>query len=169
MSPWMNPQVNPVGNYLMWSEAMKANGYTNVEKYLGPQPKPQLGQGDDIEEEWQKFLQGDTIDEPPEGKGPAAINHLQGHMQQRETMYSDLPEEYRHNFDNHIRATEENVMKFRYEMQQEQMVNKLVQERMQEVMATNPGAVMNPQGQPQQPQQEQQQPPAQRGGEQNVQ
>jgi hypothetical protein len=82
-------------------------------------------------------MNGEDFD-PPEGETMLALQHLQGHMKQKEEKYDQLSEEHRPNFDAHLFKTIINYMKFIRNIQQETISN---------AMAGN--MIMN---QPQQPQ-----------------
>lgn len=122
--PWTQPQANPRGNWQVWADAAKAMGYTDVERYLGPQPKQELGKGKEVEEEWSRFIQGEDFD-PPEGATGLALEHYLGHLTQKEEKYNELDEEYRPIFDKHLFKTSVNLANFFKQQQQEKMANNL--------------------------------------------
>ena len=125
MSPFMNPQVNPKGAYhLAEDTAKKVMGIDNVERYLGQEPPDMPGQSDNLDDEWNRFRQGDVF-EPPEGPTQMAMQHLVGHMKQKGTLWHELDEVYRANFEQHLMQTAVNVQQFQREMQQEEMANKM--------------------------------------------
>lgn len=126
-SIWLNPEVNPRGNWKITEEAMRKMGYDDPEEYLPPMPKAPLGSGKDIESEFLKLKQGDILNPPPEGVTPAVMEHYAGHRQQKEEKYNEIPEEYRPNFDSHLFATYMNMLAFVRQKQQEAMVNKISQ------------------------------------------
>lgn len=145
---WAHPQVNPKGNYnLVADTAKKVMGIDNVEKYLGQEPKGVDGQGQDIEDEWSRFLQGDVFD-PPEGATGIAYQHLVGHMKQKEEKLQDLDEEYRPNFMDHLFKTAINVQKLMKEIQAEKIANQLASEGVNQLGNQGPGQPGQP-GQPQ--------------------
>ena len=118
---WMAPQLNPRGNWLLWKQVMLSQGISNPEHYLPPQPKQGLDESEEAKQEWHQFMQGDVIEDPPEGVTPGVVAHFATHMKQKETQYQELDKEYRANFDAHLFKTLVNYQKF-MQMQQQQMV-----------------------------------------------
>jgi hypothetical protein len=116
---WMNPQVNPRGNWLFWKDWMMKQGIANAENYLPPQPKQGTDDDEEAKQEFTRMMQGEVID-PPEGVTPAVVRHFATHLKQKETEYNDLDEEYRGNFDNHFFTTYMNYQKFMQQVQQQQ-------------------------------------------------
>ena len=116
---WMNPQVNPRGNWLFWKDWMVKQGIANAENYLPPQPKQGTDDDEEAKQEFTRMMQGEVID-PPEGVTPAVVRHFATHLKQKETEYNDLDEEYRGNFDNHFFTTYMNYQKFMQQVQQQQ-------------------------------------------------
>lgn len=138
---WLNPQVNPYGNYNLCADTLKKLrgwGDSEVRRYLGEQPKPKFDDAQ-LDSEWTRFLNGEDFD-PPEGETALAIQHLQGHTKQKAEKYQDLDEEYRPNFDAHLFKTTVNVMKFMKNVQKEQIATALAA-----------SVAANNQGQPPQP------------------
>jgi len=127
-SPWLQPQINPKGNYNLWADAAKAIGFTDVERYLGPEPPAQVGTSDVIEDEFTRMAQGEAV-ELIEGENP--VEHYYGHMTQKEEKYYDMDEEYRPIFDRHLFATQMNYQKYMQDMMQEQMANKMAMSMVQ--------------------------------------
>lgn len=127
-SVWMDPRMNPRGNWLLDKEAMKAQGIANPEHFLPPQPKEKTGTSQEVKSEWQRFMNGDIIDpNDVEGMTPAVVEHYVGHMKQYEESYQDLDEEYRANFDNHLFKTSVNYGKFMAKLQEEMVANAIAQ------------------------------------------
>ena len=116
---WMNPQINPRGNWLLWKDTMIKQGIANPEHYLPPQPKQGMDDDEEAKNEFTRMMQGEVID-PPEGATPAVVRHLATHIKQKETEYGDLDEEYRANFDAHLFATKVNYDKFMMELARQQ-------------------------------------------------
>lgn len=131
--PWVNPQLNPRGNWKLWAEAFKSAGFGDVESILGPEPEDELGKSKEVDNEWQRFIQGDEFD-PPEGVSAKAILHYIGHMRQKAEKYSDLPETYRGKFDDHLFQTRANAMLFMQQYKKEQAEEKLSMGMMGEKM-----------------------------------
>ena len=152
---WNSPQVNPKGNYNLCSDTFKEilNASDNdVERYLGKAPKAQYDEAE-MGNEWYRFISGEDFD-PPEGETQLALQHLEGHMKQKEEKYHELKEECRPNFDAHLFKTTINVMKFMRNAQRDQIVNALAS---RDIMQREGG--MEPQqpgggGQPPQPRRE---------------
>jgi len=123
---WLNPQLNPQGNWNMWSDGYKEIldlSDNEVERYIGKQPKSQFDENE-LNNEWYRFLNGEEFD-PPEGETALALQHLQGHMKQKEEKYHLLDEEYKPNFDSHLFKTTINYMKFMKNMQNEQIAERV--------------------------------------------
>lgn len=123
---WLNPQVNPRGNWDLCADTFKELlnlSDNDVKRYLGERPKAQFDEAE-LDNEWHKFMSGEDF-EPPEGETALALQHLEGHMKQKEEKYHELDEEYRPNFDAHLFKTMINAMRFMRNMQQEAMANKL--------------------------------------------
>lgn len=121
---WLNPQVNPSGNYELVSDTFKELlnlSDTEIERYLGPKPKAKFDAAE-LDNEWFKFMNGEDF-EPPEGETMLAVQHLQGHLKQKEEKYHLLDDEYKPNFDAHLFKTIVNYMKFMRNVQQEAMAN----------------------------------------------
>jgi len=143
MSPWVHPQVNPKGNWNLWADAMKKiMGMENVERYLGKEPPAQSIDLEEVNDEWTRFLQGDDFD-PPEGATPFAIQHLIGHMAQKEERFHELDEEYRINFEAHLFKTQMNVIKFHQTVRKEKIAGDMAGKTVQNMETQNQG----PQGQ----------------------
>jgi len=119
---WTAPQVNPRGNWNLWADAMKAMGKQDVERYLGPEPKIENEGGDDVDEEWIKFTQGEVVEVTP---GENIMAHLTGHMKQKEEKYFELDPEYRQNFDDHIFKTIATFRQLIAQQQEAQIANAL--------------------------------------------
>ena len=85
-----------------------------------------MGDLKEVQEEWSRFMQGDSFD-PPEGATPQALQHWVGHLMQKEKIH-ELDEEYRVNFEDHLLKTAINAQKFMREAAQESMANKIAGE-----------------------------------------
>jgi len=126
---WANPQVNPKGNYNLVSDTIKevlGLSDTEIKRWLGAEPKGKDGDLAEIDTEWERFMRGDDFD-PPEGETALSIQHLTGHLKQKEEKYHELAEEYRPNFDAHLFKTEVNKLKFIANVQKEMLANKIAQ------------------------------------------
>lgn len=119
---WLDPRVNPRGNWTLWADAIKVMGQYNPERWIGPEPKIEMGKSQQVEDEWYRFMQGEDFD-PPEGEN--TMEHFIGHTQQKEEKYYDLDEEYRDNFDKHLFKTGLGLQNFIRRRQEEVMANQL--------------------------------------------
>lgn len=149
---WLNPQLNPRGNWLLWKDTMMRQGIQNPEHYLPPQPKQGMDDDEEAKQEFNRMMQGEVID-PPEGVTPAVVRHLATHLKQKETMYGDLDAEYRENFDAHLFATKVNYDKFMTQVVRQQMEMQVASRAVQALetagMGRGPsGMVPIPQGTP---------------------
>jgi hypothetical protein len=118
---WLNPQMNPRGNWLLWKEAFKKQGLANPEHFMPPQPKQDSSDDEEAKSEWQRFMQGEVIDpDDVEGVTPAVVRHFATHLKQKETQYQELDKESRANFDQHFFQTYRNYQKFMQQMAQMQ-------------------------------------------------
>ena len=125
---WTNPQVNPKGNWNLFADAAKVQGIYNPERYLGPEPKENMGSAKEVEDEWGRFMQGEEVDLVP-GEDPR--EHLAGHEKQRAEKYYKLPDEYRDNFDQHLFKTRLQFMNFMRQVQAQQMADQLAGDMIQ--------------------------------------
>ena len=123
-SIWVHPQTNPKGNYNLTGDVIKETlGEVEIERYLGKEPEGQMGDLEEVNDEWSRFMQGDAF-EPPEGATPQALQHWVGHLLQKEKIH-ELAEEYRPNFDDHLLKTEMNARKFMRNLAQEKMASQM--------------------------------------------
>lgn len=119
-SIWLDPRVNPKGNWKLTSDTMKKMGLS--ERYLPPEPPAEMGTSDDIKDEWTRIAQGEVFD-PPEGATQRALEHLIGHTKQKQEKYYKLDDEYKKNLDIHIFKTWVNYQTFMRQVQQERMAD----------------------------------------------
>jgi hypothetical protein len=123
-----------------------------VVRYLGERPKANFDKAE-LDNEWYRFMTGEDFD-PPEGETSLAMQHLEGHLKQKEEKYHLLDEEYRPNFDAHLFKTGINAMKFMKNVQTEQAATALASQMIMEkeargVPTVNPMQPQNPMnGQP---------------------
>jgi hypothetical protein len=91
---WLNPQMNPRGNWLLWKEAFKKQGFANPEHFMPPQPKQASDDDEEAKSEFMRMQQGEVIDpDDVEGVTPAVVQHFATHLKQKENQYQDLDEE----------------------------------------------------------------------------
>jgi hypothetical protein len=155
---WLNPQMNPRGNWQLWADTYKEilnMSDSEVTRYLGEQPKAKFDEAE-LNNEWYRFMNGEDFD-PPEGQTALAIQHMEGHLKQKEEKYHLLDKEYRPVFDAHLFKTMVNALKFMKDMQTNAMADRMAAGaiiRGQEMGVTPPGQAMPGQpgmGQPAQP------------------
>lgn len=119
-SIWFNPQINPRGNWMLTSEAMKAMGYPNPEHYMPPKPKETLGYDKKAEDDFHQMMQGENPT-PPDDKNPQIVECLTTMLRLKQERYNDLDEEYRPNFDHYLFLATVNYQKFMRNLAQQQM------------------------------------------------
>lgn len=143
--PWMDPRLNPRGNWLMWKETMYRQGIENPEQYLPPMPTVNANEDQEAKDEWARFMEGEDFD-PPEGVTPAVVRHYMTHLKQKETQYQDLPEEHRAAFDNHFFKTAYNFKKFMQGIVKDQQAMQMAMgmTEMFEKMGLKPPATQQP-------------------------
>ena len=123
---WLDPRMNPQGNYDLTADTFREIlnlTDTDVRRYLGERPKDNFDRAE-LDEEWHRFMDGEDFD-PPEGATALAMEHLQGHIQQKKEKLHLMDEEYRPNFEAHIFKTTINTMKFMREIQQDKVTEGL--------------------------------------------
>jgi len=88
-------------------------------------------------------MQGEKFHPP---KGENTLEHLVGHMQQKEEKYEELDVEYRSNFDQHLFETQAALQEFIYQQQQAQLANQVAMGiiRQRQMGQPDAGAVMPP-------------------------
>ncbi len=133
---WLDPRVNPRGNWKLTSDTLKKLGLSD--RYMPPEPPEQAGMSDDVKDEWTKLSQGEEID-PPEGATQRAMEHLIGHTKQKDEKYHELDDEYKPVFDAHLFKTMMNYNKFLQTVQQEKMVDAMAMKMIQNRNAGIPG------------------------------
>ena len=134
---WLHPQVNPKGNYNLTADTIKEMiGDIDVERYLGKEPEGQMGDLEEVDAEWSRFMQGDAFD-PPEGATPQALQHWVGHMAQQEKIH-ELAEEYRPNFEDHLFKTAINAQKFMKAAREKKIIDQIAGQMVQSQEAQNP-------------------------------
>ena len=93
---WLNPQINPRGNWEITVDQYKKVGVNNIEKYMPPKPPP-LQSSKIAEQLWARLIRGEDIDIAE------VLNPLEVFEQLRQKgldEYKLIDEEYRPNFDN---------------------------------------------------------------------
>ena len=147
-SPWMNPMINPRGNWNLVADTMKIMGRNDMERYLPPEPKAETGRLPEIEDEFSRFMQGDVFD-PPEGKSAMAYQHFIGHQRQYVERYHKLDDEAgKPAFDAHLFKTAINLQMFMAEAEKEKMANQvasnIIQQPNQQPQLAQPMQPQNP-------------------------
>ena len=117
---WFDPRVNPKGNWQLVAETMKKMGIPT--HFMPPEPPAQTGTGQEVKDEWARFMQGEVFDPGPKDN---IMEHLLGHMEQKREKYHELEEEYRPNFDMHLFKTQMQFTNFIRQTQQEKMSDNL--------------------------------------------
>lgn len=141
-SIWMDPRINPKGNWLLTADTMKKQGVASPERYLPPEPKPELGAGKTVKDVWSRLIQGEVV-EPEDGWDLPEV--LTGLYQKAKDNYFDLDPEYRSNLDMLIFKTEIALRELQKKLIEEQMASQLAQR----AMGMGPqGPQMPPGGQP---------------------
>jgi len=123
---WFDPRVNPRGNWQLVNAAMKKVGLPTY--FMPPEPPLQTGTGQEVKDEWTRFMQGEKFD-PTAKDNP--MEHLAGHTEQKKKSYHELEEEYKPNFDNHLFKTQIQYAQFIRQRQAEKMADKLAQNMIQ--------------------------------------
>ena len=123
---WFDPRVNPKGNWQLTEATMKRVGLPT--HFMPPEPPAQMGTGQEVKDEWTKFMQGEKFD-PTDKDNP--MEHIKGHMEQKRTKYHELEEEYRPNFDDHFFKTQVQYAQFMRQKATEQMVDKMAMKMIQ--------------------------------------
>jgi len=119
---WLQPQVNPKGNYKLYADAAKVMGFPNPERYLGPEPQAGPEDNSGLKDEWTRISQGEEFD-PPETGNPMA--RLEFHMQKRDRDYHELDPEYKPIFDKYLFKVQVQFQQFVRNMQQQMMADRL--------------------------------------------
>lgn len=133
-SIWFNPQINPRGNWMLTSEAMKAMGYPNPDHYMPPQPKDQLGYDKKAEQHFEQLMQGENP-EPPDERDPMIVECLGTFLRLKQERFNDLDEEYRPNFDQYLFKATVNYQKFMRLLAQQQMEMQIAAQAAQKIDA----------------------------------
>lgn len=119
---WLNPQMNPKGNWLLVRDTMKMLGYPAPDRYLPPEPRAEMGTSRTIDDIWAKLMQGEVVEVDPTWNIPEVLTGL--YMKKAEK-YFDLDKEYRPNFDSLIFQTEIAMRMFVKKLQEEELANNL--------------------------------------------
>ena len=93
---WLDPRVNPKGNWNLVADTMKRMGFGNPERYLPPEPPAEMGTGKEVKDVWARLMQGEIV-EPEDNWNPMEM--LAGLIAKREKDYFNLSPEYRPNLD----------------------------------------------------------------------
>jgi hypothetical protein len=126
-SIWLDPRINPKGNWLLTYDTMKKQGIASPERYLPPEPKPEFGIGKDIDNIWQRLMNGEVVDVEPTWNIP---NIIAGLYKKKEDAYFDLDEEYRPNLDKLLFDLEVGMQEYIKKVMEEQAASRLAQQAM---------------------------------------
>lgn len=137
-SVWFDPRINPKGNWLATSYIMKQQGIAAPERYLPPEPKPEMGTGRTVDQIWQRLMQGEMVEVEETWNIPEV---LMGLYKKRESNLFDLDPEYQPNLDNLIFQTEIAMRQFIKKVMEDQLANNLAQRA---IMGGQGGQPMGP-------------------------
>ena len=98
-SIWLNPQINPKGNWNLTADAMKAQGLTDVERYLPPEPKMALGSSKEVDNMFSRIKKGEVIEPQTTDNIPELYFGMQ---KKKQDNYHEIDAEYRLNFDTYL-------------------------------------------------------------------
>ncbi|MFA6067538.1 MAG: hypothetical protein WC810_03055 [Janthinobacterium sp.] len=138
---WLDPRMNPKGNWLLVSDAMKRMGIASPDRYLPPEPKPEMGTGKEVDNIFARLMNGEVI-EPELNWNP--VEMLAGLRRLQEERYFDLDPEYRVNFDDLIFKVEIMVRETIKRLMEEQASNELANR----MISGSQGGQPMPQGTP---------------------
>lgn len=124
-SVWLDPRINPKGNWQLTVDVMKRQGFPAPERYLPPQPKPEMGTSRDVDNIWARLVQGEPV-EPEESWNVPEV--LAGLMKKAQENYFDLDPEYRPNLEDLLFKTQIAYNQFVKRVAEEQMASKLAQQ-----------------------------------------
>ena len=123
-SIWFNPQINPKGSWLLTRDTMKRQGMSAPERYLPPEPKPELGSSRDVDNIWSRLMQGEVVT-PEENWNLPEI--LTGLYRKAKENYTDLDPEYRPNLDKLMFETQVAYRLFMKKLMEDQMAAQIAQ------------------------------------------
>lgn len=146
-SIWLDPRINPKGNWLLTRDTMKTQGYSAPERYLPPEPKPEIGTSRNVDSVWARIMQGELVEPEPEWNIPEMLTGL---YKKKSESYFDLDEEYRPNLDELIFKTEMAMSDFIKQVAEEQMASQMAQNAINAGQGGGRPAIPQP-GQPGQP------------------
>lgn len=147
MNIWFQPQMNPRGSWQLTVDSYKKIGIMNIEDYMPPKPPEMMGDSKEVEREFSRFMQGEDFPPVP---GENTQEHLMGHMKQKEEQYSDLDEEYRPAFDDHLFKTQLNYMNEMQKAQEQMIANQMATQMIRGIDNGTVGGKPVPQMAPQQ-------------------
>lgn len=141
---WLDPRINPKGNWLLTVDTMKRQGIGAPERYLPPEPKPELGTGKDIDGVWQRLINGEDLIIEKNWNIPSILTGL---YKKKSESYFDLDEEYRPKLDALIFQLEMAYNEFVRKAQEEMIASQIAQRAISMGNAAPPGSPgMPPQG-----------------------
>ena len=146
---WVDPRLNPRGNWILWRDAFKKQGIANPEQFMPPQPKEGLDYSKEAEGHFNQLMQGD-IPEPPGPDNPQIVECVATFARLKETRYQDLDEEYKPNFENYMFKAFVNYRKFMDQIQRQHMEMQIAARAVGslERMGMKPGMGPAPQARP---------------------
>lgn len=123
MSIWLDPRVNPKGNWKLIANAIKKAGLGDPEQYMPPEPPAQMGTGREVSDVWARLMQGEIVEVDPAWN---PMEMLAGLYEKREKSYFDLDKEYRLNLDELIFQVELALRAFIKQAQEENIASGIV-------------------------------------------
>jgi len=103
---------------------MKKLGLPAPERYMPPEPKPEMGTSRDVDNIWARLMQGEIV-EPDESWNVPEV--LAGLMKKAQENYFDLDPEYRPNLEELIFKTQMAYKMFIKRVAEEQMASQIAQ------------------------------------------
>ncbi len=129
---WLDPRLNPRGNWIIWRDFFKSGGVQNPEQFMPPQPKEQMDYSQEALDHFNQLKQGDRP-EPPSADNPQIVECLATFERLKDTRYQELDEEYRPNFDQYLLKAVVNYQKFTSMIAQQHMEMQIAAKAIQNV------------------------------------
>jgi len=124
-SIWFDPRMNPKGSWLATSFIMKSQGIAAPERYLPPEPKPEMGTSRTVDMIWQRLMQGEVVEPEQNWNIPEVLTGL---YKKKSESFFDLDPEYRPNLDDLIFKTEIALRMFVKQVMAEQQANQMAKQ-----------------------------------------
>lgn len=117
-SIWFNPQINPKGSWNLTVHTAKKVGLEDIEQWMPPEPKAEIGRSERIEEIMTQIKQGD---EPKLDPTDNMVEIFAGMQILKNEKYDELDPEYKPLFDQFFFKVYVGMMNF-IRQQQQQMI-----------------------------------------------